>query len=315
MLTTCTSSSYFCIATSNGQNPIVMVQFQGGSSGSASVFTMTYSSDPTLYCAENNCNSHCSARTANACNNLTSCQLQQPSSSSSQPVTCLCVWNYKNSANSQASDMSQPDYQTNGGCVDLGTEVVTAIATAFAIGTGILVRSRRIFAGFKIGLVNLMWAGRDHRHPNHRHSHPRRDLRHVLLPVRNPPFLPPVRRALSTAVPCDTTATVLQVPHSRGSLRRSTGPNSPPAPLCPVCRRRQPQPTTIVVQQAPPNFVQGQPGAPAPYVGAIGQPDPYGPGHAYPVAQPAQEYPAAPQYRAEPQSSAAPQYPAVPPPR
>ena len=191
LLTTCTSSSYFCIATSNGQNPIVMVQFQGGSSGSASVFTMTYSSDPTLYCAENNCNSHCSARTANACNNLTSCQLQQPSSSSSQPVTCLCVWNYKNSANSQASDMSQPDYQTNGGCVDLGTEVDTAIATAFAIGTGILVRSRRIFAGFKIGLVNLMWAGRDHRHPNHRHSHPHRDLRHVLLPVGKPPSRPP----------------------------------------------------------------------------------------------------------------------------
>jgi hypothetical protein len=116
LLDTCTSSSLFCMAsTQTGQKPILQVRFQGGTSGTASSFTLSYSSDATVHCPENGCIFHCSASTADACTSLSTCQLQQSSSLLWTPRSCLCFWEYSGSG----AGPSQPDYQTNGACAAL----------------------------------------------------------------------------------------------------------------------------------------------------------------------------------------------------
>jgi hypothetical protein len=115
-------------------NPIMQVNFQGGSTGTASSFTMSFTSEAIVYCVEKDCSSHCAASTATTCSALPTCSIKN-SDPTAAVVGCSCVWQYKGETPAGGSSTLQPDYQTNGSCQDFGnlvTSVVTAVATGFA---------------------------------------------------------------------------------------------------------------------------------------------------------------------------------------
>jgi hypothetical protein len=124
-------------------NPILMIRFQGGSSGIRSTFSLSYSSTQSYageICPETNCTAHCSLNTASACTSASTCQIR---SSDETSKFCSCIWTYRGNSPPGATEANQPDYETNGSCGDLELALSDIVAAILAIGTGILVRPAR----------------------------------------------------------------------------------------------------------------------------------------------------------------------------
>ena len=119
-------------------NPVVQVVFQGGSTGIVSTFLMSFTTKATVYCAEKDCSTHCTAKTAAACDALTSCYVRN-SDPTATMVNCLCTWQYSGNVPAGSISSQQPDYQTNGSCGDLGGVIGAVIAATFAFAGGLLV--------------------------------------------------------------------------------------------------------------------------------------------------------------------------------
>jgi hypothetical protein len=140
LMATCTQTTRICSSTLTKTNPIMMVKFQGSSSGVRSFFSLSYSSTQsyaTETCPETNCPAHCSFYTASACTSASSCQLRS-SDPTAPGKSCSCTWTYRGTKSTLES--APPDYQTNGACGDWNQAMPDMVASAVAISMGILVR-------------------------------------------------------------------------------------------------------------------------------------------------------------------------------
>lgn len=152
---TFSSASWFAMASFSATNPIMLVEFQGGSSGRLSSFTLSYTSTAMVYCAESDCSKHCTASNAGTCSSLSSCTLQN-SDPTASVVSCSCVWQYNGKVPDGSSASVQTDYQTNGSCQDLGNAVGAIIAAGFALVGGILVRPQHSLSLGSRSLISFL---------------------------------------------------------------------------------------------------------------------------------------------------------------
>jgi hypothetical protein len=129
-VSTCTMS---CVASIDG--PVAMVKFSTGQGSALSSFTVSYSTLTYPTCAETDCTSRCTKLNSySKCQNSTSC-----STAGSQSAVCSCIWTYNGQSSGLAS--AQPDYETNGNCVDLQISLNALVGTFVALSAGLLVSS------------------------------------------------------------------------------------------------------------------------------------------------------------------------------